>query len=63
MIMPIAGNAIAAGQALRPTSGTPQGPAGDREVRGLRRRSKQLEQENEILRRAAAYFACDTLLK
>ena len=37
--------------------------AGDREVRGLRRRSKQLEQENEILRRAAAYFACDTLLK
>jgi transposase len=33
------------------------------ENRDLRRRAKQLEQENEILRRATAYFACDTLPK
>ena len=33
----------------------------DAEVRELRRRNKQLEQENEILRRATAYFARDTL--
>jgi transposase len=33
------------------------------EVREMRRRIKQLEQENEILRRATAYFARDTLPK
>lgn len=33
------------------------------EVRQLRRRNKQLEQEVEILRRATAYFARDTLPK
>ena len=42
-------------------------PAGhghdDTEVRELRRRNKLLEQENEILRRATAYFARDVLPK
>ena len=33
------------------------------ENRELRRRTKQLEQENEILRRATAYFARDVLPK
>ena len=33
------------------------------ETRELRRRTKQLEQENEILRRATAYFARDVLPK
>jgi len=33
------------------------------EVVALRPRNRQLEQENEILRRAAAYFAKDALPK
>ena len=39
------------------------GAGGDLEAenRELRRRTKQLEQENEILRRATAYFARDVL--
>lgn len=41
------------------------GAGGDLEAenRELRRRAKQLEQENEILRRATAYFARDILPK
>ncbi len=43
----------------------PAGSAGDLETqnRALRKRTKQLEQENEILRRATAYFARDVLPK
>jgi transposase-like protein len=37
--------------------------ADDVEKRGLRRRNKQLEQAVQILRRATAYFAWDTLPK
>jgi transposase len=48
---------------------TPPAAAGDRgcpkdqdaELRELRRRNKLLEQQNEILRRATAYFARDVL--
>jgi transposase-like protein len=43
----------------------PTGAGADLEAenRELRRRTKQLEQENEILRRATAYFARDVLPK
>ena len=47
----------------RPTTAPPASSSEDAEVRELRRRNKQLEQENEILRRATAYFARDTLPK
>jgi transposase-like protein len=50
------------------TSGTERAPGTggtdlEAENRELRRRTKQLEQENEILRRATAYFARDVLPK
>ena len=38
------------------------GPA-EAELRDLRRRNKELEQENEVLRRATAYFARGVLPK
>jgi transposase len=44
---------------------SPADVGGDLEAenRALRKRAKQLEQENEILRRATAYFARDVLPK
>ena len=47
-----------------PASTQPEA-AGDLETenRELRKRAKQLEQDNEILRRATAYFARDVLPK
>ena len=49
----------------RSTSPAVPAAQGDLEAenRELRRRTKQLEQENEILRRATAYFARDVLPK
>ena len=35
---------------------------GKKELAGLRRKNRQLEMENEILKRAAAYFARENLL-
>jgi transposase len=46
---------------------TPPSPAAaataDQRLRELEKRNKQLEQENEVLRRATAYFARDVLPK
>jgi transposase len=46
-----------------PTSPADAGGDLEAENRALRKRAKQLEQENEILRRATAYFARDVLPK
>ena len=50
------------GRAGRGSSGTGN-PADVEELRALRRRNKELEQENEVLRRATAYFARNSLPK
>ena len=46
-----------------PTTSADAGGDLEAENRALRKRAKQLEQENEILRRATAYFARDVLPK
>ena len=53
------------GLAAAPSAGGPTGGGGDleRENRELRKKAQRLEQENEILRRATAYFARDVLPK
>jgi transposase len=53
----------AAGASAKPSAKPTAESALEAENRELRRRTKQLEQENEILRRATAYFARDVLPK
>ena len=53
------------GLTVAPSASGTTGAGGDleRENRELRKKAQRLEQENEILRRATAYFARDVLPK
>lgn len=51
------------GSSIAPTVTPAAAATAEQRLRELEKRNKQLEQENEVLRRATAYFARDVLPK